>query len=99
MPAYLAPLLESLLADPVLLYSTGAALLLLAVSASSGFGRRDFLALARPRTLLRVLGAVAVAFLIEAAHVLWASALPEPLPALTAGLHRLPLHLVALVPE
>ena len=96
MPAYLAPLLESLLADPVLLYSTGAALLLLAVSASSGFGRRDFLALARPRTLLRVLGAVAVAFLIEAAHVLWASALPEPLPALTAGLHRLPLHLIAL---
>src|SRR5690606_27641952 len=47
MPARLAPVVEALLADPVLLYTTGAAALLLVVSLSSGVGRRDFLALSR----------------------------------------------------
>ena len=96
MPARLAPVVEALLADPVLLYTTGAAALLLVVSLSSGVGRRDFLALSRPRVLLRVLGAVAVAFLLQVSDALWGASLPETAAAVLPGLHRLPLYLVAL---
>lgn len=96
MPARLALAVEAMLADPVLLYSTGAAALLLVVSLASGLARRDFLALTRPRTLLRVLGAVAAAFLLTAADAYWGPELPERVAALTPGLHRLPLYVVAL---
>jgi hypothetical protein len=96
MPGLLAPALEALLADPVVLYSTGAAALLLVVSLGSGIGRRDYLALTRPRTLLRVLGAVTAAFLLQVADALWGADLPAALAAVAPGLHRLPLYLVAL---
>ncbi len=96
MPGLLAPAVEALLADPVVLYSTGAAALLVVVSLGSGLGRRDFLALTRPRTLLRVLGAVTAAFLLRLADALWGASLPEPLASVAPGLHRLPLYLVAL---
>lgn len=96
MAADLALLWESASADPVMLYSTAAAVLLAVVSLSSGLGRRDFLALARPRTLLRVLGAVAIACLLKVLEVSLAPALPETVATVVAGLHRLPLYLVAL---
>ena len=96
MPERLAPLVEAFRGDPVLAYSTGAAVLLLVVSLASGLGRRDLIALRRPRNLLRVLGAVTAGFLLLAADAYWGPALPEPLAAVTPGLHRLPLYLVAL---
>lgn len=96
MAADLALLWDQASGDPVLLYSTAAALLLAVVSLSSGLARRDFRALARPRTLLRVLGAVAIACLLKVLEVYLAPLLPEPVAAATAGLHRLPLYVVAL---
>ncbi len=96
MAADLALLWDQASADPVLLYSIAAAVLLAVVSIGSGLARRDFLALARPRTLLRVLGAVAIACLLKVVEVYAVPALPEPVAAVTAGLHRLPLYLVAL---
>lgn len=96
MPVEISPLRDALSSDPVLFYSAAAALLLAVVSLSGGLGRRDFLALARPRTLLRVMGAVAIAFSLEAASAVWSSSLPQPLAAVSGGLHRLPLYLVTL---
>lgn len=96
MAADLALLWDQASADPVLLYSTAAALLLAVVSLFSGLARRDFRALARPRTLLRVLGAVAIACLLKVLEVYLAPLLPEPVAAAAAGLHRLPLYVVAL---
>ncbi len=96
MAADLALLWDQASTDPVLLYSTAAAVLLAVVSLSSGLSRRDFKALAKPRTLLRVLGAVAIACLLKVLEVYLAPALPAQAAALVPGLHRLPLYVVAL---
>ncbi len=96
MAADLALLWDQASTDPVLLYSTAAAILLAVVSLSSGLSRRDFKALARPRTLLRVLGAVAIACLLKVLEVYLAPSLPAEVAALVAGLHRLPLYVAAL---
>lgn len=87
--------------DPILLYSLAAAALLVCVSLSSGLGRGDALALNNPRNLVRVLGAIALAFVLralaEGAVASWPNGeAPGPLAALLPGLHRLPLYLVAL---
>lgn len=87
--------------DPVLLYSLAAAALLAFVSLSSGLTRGDALALANPRILVRVLGAIAVAFVLRALAentvLSWpAGEAPTAVASLLPALHRLPLYLVAL---
>ena len=83
-------------ADPILFYSLASALLLAVVSLYSGLSRLDVIALANPRTLLRVVSAVAFAFVLRA---LAESAAVQPgslVALLLPGLHRLPLYVVAL---
>jgi len=87
--------------DPVLLYSLAAAALLACVSLGSGLARADLLALANPRILVRVLGAIALAFVLRAlaedAAASWPGGEPPgPLAAVLPGLHRFPLYVVAL---
>jgi len=83
-------------ADPVLFYSLASAVLLAVVSLYSGLSRLDFFALLNPRTLLRVVSAVALAFVLRALAESTAAA-PDSLAALLLpGLHRLPLYVVAL---
>jgi len=97
MQAQLLQLRQSLPSDPVLLYSLAAALLLAVVSLSSGLGRADAAVLRNQRILVRVLGAVALAFVLRAATESWqAAALPAGVAALLPSLHRFPLYLVAL---
>jgi len=83
-------------ADPVLFYSLASALLLAVVSLYSGLSRLDFIALVNSRTLLRVVSAVALAFVLRALAES-SVAPPGSLAALLLpGLHRLPLYAVAL---
>src|SRR5680860_60625 len=97
MLAQLQQFWTQLAGDPVLLYSLAAALLLAAVSLSSGLVRADAAALANPRILVRVLGAVALAFVLRMLAESWPQAqLPPLLAEVLPGLHRFPLYLVAL---
>lgn len=97
MQAQLLQLRELLANDPVLLYCLAAAALLAIVSLSSGFRRADALALQNQRILVRVLGAVALAFVLRVlAEGALAAELPAPAAALLPALHRFPLYLVAL---
>ena len=57
-------LLATVSADPLLAYSLLAAALLAVVSVGTGLARLDLVALFRPRMLLRIVGAVAAAFLL-----------------------------------
>src|SRR5690606_31936617 len=82
-------------------YSLAAATLLACVSLSSGLARGDALALSNPRILVRVLGAVALAFVLRVLAEGVAPAGPTgeevgPLATILPGLHRFPLYLVAL---
>lgn len=83
-------------ADPVLFYSLASALLLAVVSLYSGLSRLDFSALANSRTLLRVVSAVALAFVLRALAESSAAAPGSVAALLLPGLHRLPLYAVAL---
>lgn len=95
MPAQLEPLLAAVGRDPVLAYSLAAALLLAVVSLFGGLGRLDLLALANPRATLRVLGLVALSYIVAvAAEALTASG-SQAHGALT-GLSRMPIYLAAL---
>jgi len=96
MLADLPQLWSAASADPVLFYSLASAVLLALVSWYSGLSRLDVAPLLNPRNLLRVLGCVALAFVLRAAPL---STLlpPESLAAtVLTGLHRLPLYVVAL---
>jgi len=93
----LPPVLDVVSQDPVLAYSLLAAALLAVVSLVTGLARLDVLALVRPRTLLRVAGAVAVAFLMTLlASVLAGTGAPQPITGMVAGSARFPLYLVTL---
>ncbi len=95
LPPQLEPLLASAARDPVLAYSLAAALLLAAVSLFGGLSRFDWLALTNPRATLRVLGLVALSFVIAAgAEVLAASGTVAHGAIL--GLSRFPIYLAAL---
>src|SRR5690606_26445722 len=83
-------------ADPILFYSLASALLLAVVSLYSGLSRLDVIALANPRTLLRVVSAVALAFVLRALAESAAAAPGSLVAVLLPGLHRLPLYVVAL---
>lgn len=83
-------------ADPILFYSLASALLLAVVSLYSGLSRLDFIAFVNPRTLLRVVGAVALAFVLRALAESSTAAPGSAAGLLLPGLHRLPLYLVAL---
>lgn len=97
MLAQLQQLWAQLATDPVLLYSLAAAVLLATVSLTSGLARADVLALLNPRILVRVLGAVALAFVLRALAEAWqGEEAPALVVALLPGLHRFPLYLVAL---
>lgn len=88
---------ERVAGDPLLLYSLAATALLAIVSWSSGLGRADVAALLRPRTMLRVAGAVAVSFLITVAARTFADGSGTiTAAALLEGVGRLPLYLVTL---
>lgn len=64
MSVRLQGLLDAASRDPLFAYALLAALLLAVVALATGLARLDLLALFRPRILLRVAGAVAVAFLL-----------------------------------
>jgi hypothetical protein len=90
-------LLDAVRHDPVFAYSLLAAGLLALVSLGTAVVRRDVVVLARPRILLRVVGAVVVAFLIA----VLAGDLTQAFGAsqwtrLASGLERVPLALVTL---
>lgn len=90
-------LLDAIRHDPVFAYSLLAAGLLALVSLGTAVVRRDVVVLARPRILLRVVGAVVVAFLIA----VLAGNLTQAFGAsqwtrLASGLERVPLALVTL---
>ncbi len=90
-------LLDAVRHDPVFAYSLLAAGLLALVSLGTAVVRRDVVVLARPRILLRVVGAVVVAFLIA----VLAGDLTQAFGAsqwtrLASGLERIPLALVTL---
>ncbi len=88
---------EALSNDPVLTYSLAAAALLTIVSIGTGLLRLDIAALFRPRILLRVTGAVVLAFLISLlAGWLDAATGPGSTPTLSATLYRFPLYLITL---
>ncbi|MEJ2291734.1 MAG: hypothetical protein P8Y05_08465 [Deinococcales bacterium] len=90
-------LLDAARHDPVFAYSLLAAGLLALVSLGTGLVRRDALVLVRPRILLRVIGAVVVAFLIATLAGTLTQALgPSTWTRLAAGLERFPLALVTL---
>lgn len=81
--------------DPVLFYSTCAALILVLISLGTGVARGDVLVLTRPKVALRVLGAVVVAFLLEAlSQRLGAS--PPWVVAAANGVAAVPVLVVAL---
>jgi len=88
---------QRLLGDPVLFYSTAAAVLLAAVSLATGLARGDVLVLVRPRSALGVLLAVALAFVITAAAE-WAlgRGAAEWVAGTLRALARVPLYIVAL---
>lgn len=95
MPPQLEPLLASAAQDPVLAYSLAAALLLAVVSLFGGLSRGDILALANPRAVMRILGLVALAFLMAAS----AEYLAPPESAWRSwlsGVSRFPVYLAAL---
>jgi hypothetical protein len=96
MLADLPQLWSAASADPVLFYSLASALLLAVVSLYSGLTRRDVSALANPRTLLRVVSAVALAFVLRALAESTSAAPGTVFALLLPGLHRLPLYVVAL---
>lgn len=84
-------------ADPLVTYSLAATMVLAIVSWSSGLGRVDLAALAHPRVLLRVSGAVAVSFLLTtAARTLAPEVEPRALAIALEGLGLVPLYLVTL---
>lgn len=95
MPPQLEPLLASAAQDPVLAYSLAAALLLATVSLFGGLSRRDFLALSNARATMRILGLVALSFVMAAASEYL---VPAGLAwgAWLAALSRLPIYLAAL---
>lgn len=83
--------------DPVLFYSGCAAALLLAVSLATGWARADFLVLTNPRTGVRMLGAVAFAFLLMVgAEMLSTNGGSSWLPGAARAAARVPLYVVAL---
>ncbi len=85
--------------DPRLVYSLAAAALLALVSLISGWGRLDFLALARPGNLLRLGLGVAAAFGLAALATsapVAANSTDGLLASLLLGLARLPLYILAL---
>lgn len=96
MLADLPQLWSAASADPVMFYSLASAVLLAVVSWYSGLSRLDVVALLNPRNLLRVVGCVALAFVLRALSE--TTTLPPGSLAATllAGLHRLPLYVVAL---
>lgn len=95
MPSQLEPLLASAARDPVLAYSLAAALLLAAVSLFGGLSRLDWLALTNPRASLRVLGLVALSFVIAAAAEVFAAS-GTAAQGTILGLSRFPIYLAAL---
>jgi len=88
---------QRLTTDPVFFYSAAAALLLGIVSLATGLARGDVLVLARPRSALSVLAAVAIAFAatVAAEWALAGGAAPW-VSGTTRALARVPLYLVAL---
>lgn len=89
--------LASVQQDPVFAYALLAALLLAVVSLLTGLVRRDVAVLIRPRILLRVLGAVLLAFALSlVAAQVTASFGPSTWTRLLTGLERFPLAVVAL---
>jgi len=90
-------LLDAIQRDPVFAYALLAAALLALVSLGTGLARRDVAVLARPRILLRVVGAVLAAFAFAYLSALLVHAFgPSPWTRLVAGLERVPLALVTL---
>ncbi|HET8984595.1 MAG TPA: hypothetical protein VFN03_02440, partial [Trueperaceae bacterium] len=96
MLADLPQLWSAASADPVLFYSLASALLLAVVSLYSGLTRLDVIALANSRTLLRVVSAVALAFVLRALAESTTAAPGSVFALVLPGLHRLPLYVVAL---
>ncbi len=97
----LARALETALAsprqDPVLAYCLLAAGLLAVVAVATGLLRRDAAVLLRPRLLLRVMGAIVVAFgLWMLGALLQRSLGAGPASDTVSGLARFPLYLVTL---
>ncbi len=82
--------------DPVLFYSACAALILALVSLGTGLARGDLLVLARPRVALRVLVAVAIGFVLEAAALRLATVAPSWLATAADGLAAVPVLALAL---
>ncbi len=83
--------------DPVFTYALLAAVLLALVSLATSVARRDVAVLARPRILLRVVGAVLAAFALAYLSALLAQAFgPSTFTRAVAGLERFPLALVTL---
>lgn len=76
-------------------YSLAAALLLAVVSLFGGLGRLDLLALTNPRATLRVLGLVALSFVMAALAEALTAGGSHAHGALT-GLSRMPIYLAAL---
>jgi len=90
-------LLDAIQRDPVFAYALLAAALLALVSIGTGLVRGDVMVLARPRILLRVVGAVLAAFALAYLSALLVHAFgPSPWTRLVAGLERVPLALVTL---
>lgn len=90
-------ILSSVQQDPVFAYALLAAALLAVVSVLTGLVRRDVAVLARPRILLRVLGAVLLAFALALISAqLGGVPATSPWARALAGLERFPLAVVAL---
>lgn len=91
---------QALAGDPVLAYASLAAALLATVSLVTGWLRLDFVVLFRPRVLLRVTGAVVIAFVLDLATARFVAAGAPgglgDLGDLFGTLYRLPLYLIAL---
>lgn len=83
--------------DPILFYSACATVLLGLFALGTGLARGDFLVLTRPRSALRVLGAVIAGFLLL---LLAAQSVPADAPAWVVGsasaIARVPLYVIAL---
>lgn len=82
--------------DPVLFYSACAALILVLVSLGTGLARGDVLVLAKPKVALRVLGAVALGFLLQALAQRLTGASPPWVAAAANGVAAVPVLVVTL---
>jgi hypothetical protein len=90
-------LLDAIQRDPVFAYALLAAALLGLVSLMTGLLRRDVAVLARPRILLRIVGAVLAAFALAYLSALLVQTFgPSAWTRLVGGLERVPLALVTL---